>query len=186
MKVFVTTDTHFAHTALVEKHKCRPSDFETQIAMNWIDTVSNDDLVIHLGDIAVGATNRWYAIIPGLPGRKILTLGNHDGKSLQWYMEHGFDFACRKFYWKMYGLKILFSHVPRHDDTFDINIHGHLHRGTHHLDVVTDDRHQLLSLEETGYRPVLLKTLVETWQQKAVKRRQKAAEFFEANPVPVV
>ncbi len=165
MKVFVTTDTHFGHRSLINKLQVRPSDFEEKIIRNRRVMISEDDLFVHLSDVVIGTPDDWHSIIPDLPGRKILVRGNHDKKSPRWYMANGFDFCCSSITWEMFGFKILLSHKPSFEGDFDLNIHGHLHGSRHH-DIATDKRHHLLALEDTGYQPRLLKTLVENWTAK--------------------
>lgn len=43
---------------------------------NWNNKVSNDSIVFHLGDFALG--KNWKSIIPRLNGKIHLILGNHD------------------------------------------------------------------------------------------------------------
>ena len=103
MRIFVIADTHFGHKALADKYLSRPADFAKKIIINWKRTIKSDDMIIHLGDVTVGTSTDWSFIIPDLPGRKILVLGNHDKKSESWYMANGFDFCCSAFTWHMYG-----------------------------------------------------------------------------------
>ena len=72
-------------------------------------------------------------------------------------MRNGFDFACESFSLYTGGLSIIFTHKPLLSHEHDVNIHGHLHRGEHHEEEFGDikSKHYLLSLENTGYKPVL-------------------------------
>jgi calcineurin-like phosphoesterase family protein len=162
MNIFIISDTHFGHTALHERYKVRPADYEEKIVLYWKKIIQPQDLVIHLGDLFVGNPESWVAWLPELPGRKILVLGNHDSKSIVWYMSNGFDFCCKEFTWKRHGLRILFSHIPKSEGDFDINIHGHLHEGRHR-ECNTDDRHVLVSLEHTLYQPLKLDKMIDSW-----------------------
>ena len=167
MRVFVISDTHFEHRKLVE-FGSRPLDFEKRIIRNWKKMVGAEDLVVHLGDVLVGRTSKLSSIIPGLPGRKILVLGNHDQKKASWYMNNnnGFDFCCESFSWNMFGLEILFSHKPEQSGSFDLNVHGHLHLPQRHAECPVDGRHYLVSLEQNGYQPELLRSIVNSWQNR--------------------
>jgi calcineurin-like phosphoesterase family protein len=91
-----------------------------------------------------------------LPGRKILVLGNHDHKSPQYYMKHGFDFACYEFTWRNY----LFTHHPIQDTRGKINIHGHFHTMPKNMeDYPWYDKkiHKLISMPDNNYQPIKLK-----------------------------
>jgi len=124
--------------------------------------VNNDDIVIHLGDFIVGKESEFANLLNELTGRKVLLIGNHDKKSLTWYLNNGFDFACKTFTWDYLGYKLLFSHKPQLNiDYIDINIHGHLHEKRHHNEFILTDKHCLFSLEDEKYHPILLKTFLE-------------------------
>ena len=112
-----------------------------------------------------------------LPCIKVLVKGNHDHKSRQWYYEHGWDFVCKQFYDVFFGKRVLFSHEPkqnqiRPDGTkmYDYNIHGHLHEDGHRDEEFEKfyDRsfNKLISIEDTGYRPLLLHNLIESYENK--------------------
>ena len=164
MRIFVVADTHFGHKALSETLNVRPDDFENRLTNAWRATITEKDLVIHLGDVVVGKPHHWFDQLAPLPGRKILVQGNHDCKSYTWCMNNGFDFVCHCFNWKIFGLDIAFSHEPLTEGNHDLNIHGHLHLGSHHPD--TDNkRFYLVSMESNGYRPEKLETIVRIWKK---------------------
>ena len=134
MKTYITTDTHFNHEAI--KEYCgRPDNYE-QLIQNSLKNLKPNHMLIHLGDIAWHkdkAIHEKY-IMP-LKCKKILVIGNHDSKSYNWYMRHGWDFVCDSFTMEKHGLTIVFTHEPKAwDGYFDVNIHGHLHNSQHHLE----------------------------------------------------
>jgi calcineurin-like phosphoesterase family protein len=170
MRIFVISDTHFGHKALSAEYMSRPENFTRKTLENWNRLVNPDDLIIHLGDVALGGPKIWAETIPVLPGRKILVTGNHDKKNLSWYMANGFDFCCSSFNWYYFGLEIVFSHEPQLQGNFGLNIHGHLHLNRHQ-EYETDQRHFLFSLESAGYQPVLLETIVSGWKKSVSETR---------------
>ena len=150
MKIWLITDTHIGHRNMI--NSCgRPENFSRLILKNWEKKVANTDKIIHLGDIAWGDDN--LKKVMRMPGHKILIRGNHDPKSLENYMEEGFDFACDELGMTIEGVKILFTHRPRVGHMADVNIHGH----EHDVHRVSETEFLLpISLEVMGYEPIAM------------------------------
>ena len=130
-----------------------------------------DAILIHLGDVCIGDdANMHERFIKSIPCKRILVRGNHDKKSNAWYMDHGWDFVCNRFYDDLYGYKIAFTHKPIPpgcwDGVYDVNIHGHLHNLCHR-EVPKNFMNVLLSLEIDGYAPLSLESFI----GKKLKRR---------------
>lgn len=165
MKYLIITDTHFGHKNMVEYCQ-RPEDFAEKIISNWSKTISNKDVVIHLGDICIGGDLYWHEKLSELPGKKILVKGNHDSKSDNWYLEHGWDFVCDSFQMTFQGKKVYFSHYPvAWDGYYDLNIHGHFHNSDYRrhepeLVALKNGYQKLIALEYTDYKTVDLKSLI--------------------------
>jgi len=127
MKIWLITDTHFNHKNMVEL-QYRPVDFDRVIVDNWKRLVSEDDIVIHLGDVIMGQKGTLGDIIKELPGHKVLVTGNHDEKP-GWFLKKGFDFACHAFELN----HIYFTHEPAEvlPPNCAHNVHGHTHGNGH-------------------------------------------------------
>ena len=152
MRYYITTDTHFNHDNI--KLYCnRPDDYELRITRG-LEILPEDAILIHLGDVCIGDDKKVHKdIIAPLACKKILVRGNHDSKSNNWYMDHGWDFVCERFDSTLYGHKIAFTHQPiPWDGNFDFNLHGHLHN-LGHRDNPTNFKNILFSLEIDGYGP---------------------------------
>lgn len=184
MKIWIVSDTHFNHDKLME-YEHRPQGFNELIVRNWNKVVDASDLVIHLGDVILGRNSELPQFLNRLNGKKILTRGNHDHESMEWYMQRGFDFVCDYYIYK----EIAFSHAPLtplplqtnrqktgteewESREVKLNIHGHFHRGTHRGQPGMPDRYydhvyfhanrnkyQLIQIEDT-FRPILLDTII--------------------------
>lgn len=165
-QIWLTTDTHFGHANMV-KLCHRPEDFEKRIIDNWCQVVRPEDIVIHLGDVTWHVKDYLDNVVAKLPGKKILVRGNHDEKSLMYYMKHGFDLAVDSLSMKYRGLDILFTHEPKIFHEHDINIHGHLHTNTLELSEPYS-LYYLISLENNGYTMTNLDALVRHKLQKMV------------------
>jgi len=154
IRIWLITDTHFCHDELIRK-KLRPINYQDKILTNWKRDIKDDDIVIHLGDVALGKSRECSDIIQSLPGRKILCMGNHDKRTVNWYMDNGFDFACTEFTMR----NIIFSHRPvKPREYIKYNIHGHLHTISRYNGYIPakNNWHRLLSLEMEKYKPILL------------------------------
>lgn len=164
MNIWITTDTHFNHVKLIEYG--RPKDFENKIKKWLLHYVEREDLLIHLGDVCIGndaENNNWFK--NNLDCRTYLIRGNHDSKSIEWYLRNGWDSCSDRLDLKMYGKRIAFTHIPiAWDGYFDINIHGHFHDtdGRRHGDFskILSGYNKLIALEYTKYQPLSLKKLI--------------------------
>lgn len=181
MKIWLITDTHFGHEKMHE-YCNRPIGFEDKI-FSELEKIPESDLLIHLGDICIGKDEYWHTVLAELPFKKWLIRGNHDGKSLSWYLSHGWDYVGDEIKLKLFGKKILLSHTPLPlPDGFDINIHGHFHNTLHRLlekQWVTPDeekrnekdlenltpKHKLLAIEYTDYKSVTLESQLEAMKE---------------------
>lgn len=183
MKIWLITDTHFNHREKMKLYCNRPDDYEDRLAKGMF-SLGSEDLLIHLGDVCIGEELKIHnEIIERMACRKILVRGNHDNKSDNWYLTHGWDFVCFKFQAKYYGKTIMFSHMPQvyskeidllfGAGSYDINIHGHFHNmnnklmdedwekqnaeyvSKHDISPV-NSRSRLLAVEYTNYQPIAL------------------------------
>jgi len=160
-KTFVVSDTHFGHANIIDysnrpfRHRNGARDVESMnrtLVNNWNHTVSPNDIVYFLGDVAFGRRSRTTSYwLRRLNGRKITIKGNHD--PTRW----------RRVFKKIdyNGIQFLLIHDP--NEVINWNgwvIHGHKHRDNRgHCPV----RYPLINghnktinvnLELTGYKPV--------------------------------
>lgn len=163
MKVWIITDTHLGHKKLIEWG--RPVDFEQQITSSLRREVKSEDLLIHLGDVAIGHDEENNLLITSVPCKKILVKGNHDSKSNSWYLGHGWDFVCHSFMDVLWGKRVKFAHAPEPiEEDIDLQLHGHSHGDAHRDEefcpFYSPEYHKEVALEKTGYRPILLESLL--------------------------
>jgi len=178
MSYYLTTDTHFNHLYRMAMFCHRPADYETQILKGLL-ALKKTDVLIHLGDICIGKDEYWNSILGALPCKKWLIKGNHDRKSYQWYLDHGWDLVCETLSIEKFGKIILFSHQPRYYqqgdfgtiDNYEVNFHGHFHNTNHRssekdLIAVKNYRQYLISVEELNYQPLKLERAVKLFNDK--------------------
>jgi calcineurin-like phosphoesterase family protein len=148
-----------------EDYGGRPIGFEETILRKTKNIVMPGDVLIHLGDIALYRDEYWNKQLrAACAGKMWLIRGNHDKKTVTWYLEMGWDFVGDEILLHMYGKRVLFTHRPAPDgDHYDLNIHGHLHANKHHAP--GGDKHRLVYMEHE-YSPVSVRSIVE---KKGVK-----------------
>lgn len=165
MPIYITTDTHFNHMKLHEVFGDRPANFQDLIIASH-NALPEDTLLIHLGDFCIGKDDemhdKWNNATKHIQHR-VLVRGNHDNKSDSYYLRHGWDYVCSLTIMRVFGKRVLFSHIPRdhtHYPTTEINIHGHTHGNTHRdfeiQDFYDPTYHREMALEHTDFKPVLL------------------------------
>ena len=156
MKVFIISDTHFGHEQIIKYCNSPFSSVEEMdetMIKRWNETVSNNDIIIHLGDVGLGKKEYITSIIKRLNGKKILIMGNHDNWSEQSYRDMGFHTVSR--FPIIYDNFYMMSHAPLQlsETTCYFNCYGHVHNDNKFVDNATS---RCYSVERTGYRPVLL------------------------------
>ena len=151
MKIFIISDTHFNHKNIIEYTK-RPfntvEEMNQELIKRWNNKVGKDDLVIHLGDFALGDKEEVVEIKNRLNGNIILIQGNHDNKSIR---EAGFIIVKGSLEIE----NLILSHSPLSKEEIPrgfINIHGHIHE-KESLNGIN------ISVEKTNYEPLDLEEL---------------------------
>ena len=164
MNIWITTDTHFGHENIIDFCN-RPKNYEQLIYKRLKINLKKNDILIHLGDIAWRKEKYWNEIITSIDTkRKWLVRGNHDKRSIFWYLDRGWDFVGDEIGLDIYGKKIIFSHVPIADNGYDLNIHGHFHNIHNHfhepeLVTIRNSKQYLINLEH-HYMPISLKSII--------------------------
>lgn len=156
MKYFAISDTHFGHTNVI-KYCNRPfkdaEEMDKILIKNWNETVSNKDVVIHLGDFAFCSKERAKEICSQLNGKKILIKGNHDNWPDEFYREIGFEYVSK--YPILYKDWYLCSHEPLQmfQNVPYKNCYGHVHNDPVYQNTPNSECY---CVERIGYRPKLL------------------------------
>jgi calcineurin-like phosphoesterase family protein len=162
-RCWVISDTHFSH-ANIARYCGRPADHEKQMIDNWRQLVKPRDLVLHLGDLALGRPAQMEEIALKLPGRKVIIRGNHDKKSKAWYKQLGFQ-IIDAFTTTFEGYTVSWTHYPggklngnpealvlwpKH-----LNVCGHVHNRSHTNPYIIN-----MSVEVNDYKPVWAQTML--------------------------
>jgi calcineurin-like phosphoesterase family protein len=155
---YVISDTHFFHEKMLE-YCGRPYDHEVMIVKRWQRAVSDNDTVLHLGDLFFGGTAGYERfareIAPELPGKKYIILGNHDKKRYD-YEALGFT-VVKPFTAHYRQYQVSFDHYPRlldeHRNERRIHVHGHIHNHGYAREEPTRWGNINVSVEALDYRP---------------------------------
>lgn len=179
MNYWIFADTHFGHKSLLEKAG-RPEHFERIILKRARDAVWWGDVVIHLGDVSTTNHLNWHRDFIRATEKASacwLVRGNHDDKSIAWYLRQGWDAVMDRMDLELYGFNFIFSHEPvkfvfQDEDEANEpanwrNVHGHLHNPDRTPEWWPTPYHQLMKMEHT-YRPVSLKEVAHAFGRRAV------------------
>lgn len=159
-KIFFIADTHFGSEAM-RLYENRPfadtAEMDKAIIDRWNSTVSEDDIVYHLGDF--GAYGNEAEILSQLNGIKYLVKGNHDTEEPEYYRRAGFR--------EVYDMPVLFrdfwllSHAPVYVNTNMpyANLFGHVHANPMIKDF--SPQHYCVCVERTGYTPIAFDRIAE-------------------------
>ena len=167
--IYFIADTHFDDANI--KMYCRPEfcsveEMNSCIIKNWNDTVTDEDVVDHLGDIGR------ISFLSELKGEIRVIKGNHDDE-----MAFREAYPNMRFYDKpiIDGFMILshepISFIPK--EAPFLNIHGHLHqfeyRCGNSLDWYEGNRYFSVSCELIGYKPISLDEIIQKIGYKELK-----------------
>jgi calcineurin-like phosphoesterase family protein len=166
--LWVISDTHFGHKNILSFS--RPEyptieDHDSALIEAWNSVVKKGDRVLHLGDVAwtTTALNRSLQL---LNGDKTLIMGNHDGKSSNYYLGAGFNSVKAM----VVRDNVVFSHIPIHESELRTNtrwlanVHGHLHSN-----IIDDPRYFNVSVEHTDKgRPFHIDEIMDTFKKLEV------------------
>ena len=186
--IWFISDTHFGHENFLTfrregGERIRPFSSlkemdETMIA-RWNERVAENDIVYHLGDVAMGdRVTVLDAIMPRLKGRKRLVLGNHDTAEMGVYRKHFQKITS----WRSFdedlcgpGRSFVACHYPLHESSFRLPgdygidgarfcVHGHIHER-----VINHPCYFNVCVEQTNYAPVSLQEILTMMEKRVAK-----------------
>jgi calcineurin-like phosphoesterase family protein len=190
-KVWLTSDTHFGHENII-KYCNRPFNdvWQMNVALTtiWTGKVTDDDIVVHLGDLTLMKDPKKYKstwqLIRSLPGKKILVRGNHDHPRIVPYL--------REIGWvivnEIISENVTMRHIPPTGTSDadivcapDVFLHGHIHGKSHHRDHPSGNCYDVGVDATADYGPVLLDGFLEAKDLPRVK--QALLDMYNANVI---
>ena len=113
MNYWLISDTHFNHSQL-EEWGGRSGNWQKQI-YKGLSQIPANDILIHLGDICIGNDEEVHHSIFESTAHltsRILVRGNHDKKSLTWYLNHNWDLVVDGLELVFMGRYLHLTHRP--------------------------------------------------------------------------
>ncbi|MDD5002406.1 MAG: metallophosphoesterase [Thiomonas arsenitoxydans] len=158
--VWVWSDLHLGHEAIL-RHARRPFGNAQHMAAELqaralAAGMAPDDWLICPGDLAFIGDAEVRAWLRGIPGRKVLILGNHDvdGRHHKNPLRWGLEGVTDSLELTLGSTRLWLTHYPIDAALLPagvVNVHGHIHQ---HL--VEGQKHLNVCVEHTGYRPLRL------------------------------
>lgn len=150
-QTWIISDTHFLHDN-IDRYCNRPDGWQETIIENWNRLIRPEEIVFHVGDLALGKKENIEGLASKLNGRLYLMRGNHDRRSNGFYQRLGITLVPDPHLMNQpSGINLVFSHrpiVPLEPGVF--NLHGHIHNG---VAPELGARQVNLCVEVRDYRP---------------------------------
>ena len=180
-KIFLTSDTHFGHDREFlwgPRGFTNYAEHDTAVIENWNNTVTDDDIVYHLGDVMLGDNSYGINCLARLNGQIKIIPGNHDTPSrLELYKKLpnvevlGLAEMIK---YKKYNFYL--SHHPTLTSNLEkapylrmhlINLYGHTHQQAHFFQDMPYMFH--VGMDSNGCAPVLLDDAIEMMKAETQK-----------------
>jgi len=160
---YLIADTHFGHFNSI-RYCDRPyftvEEMDKSLLTNWNNTVKENDIVFHLGDVCFKWNKERTAdFIHKLNGHKILIMGNHDAShTTTYWKEVGFEEVTRSNY--IYN-NYLLSHYPQKELNGMKNIFGHIHqKPLDPIEFLHQENYICVCVEIINYTPILFEEAI--------------------------
>jgi len=129
--IYFTSDTHFKDERLDLFHRdlldISQNQMDTVMIQNLTDTLKKDDVLYHLGDVALKDEGLLYMNL--LPCKKILIKGNYDeeGRINQEMLKSTFDEIYDELTINIQGVDFYLNHYPNKCIDKEMSLCGHIH-----------------------------------------------------------
>ncbi len=159
---WIISDTHFFHQN-IGRYCDRPDGWQEMIIDNWNRLIQPEEIVFHVGDLALGRRKNIEGLAPLLNGRLYLMRGNHDQRSNGFYQHLGITLVSDPYRMDHpSGLNLIFSHRPIVPLELGLlNLHGHIHNN---LAPELGAQYVNLCVEVRDYRPWRLEEILAPYQ----------------------
>lgn len=200
---FVTSDHHFGH-ARISELAGRPfasvDEMNAVMIERWNALVKPGDVVLHLGDLALGPIENSVALTAQLNGKRLLVPGNHDRVSPATQSNRAIE-RFRPLYedagWTVlpeildgirHGTRLLACHYPYTGDTTGAERHSShrpsntgiplIHGHTHEHEFGPHGSHEFhVGVDAFGFAPVEFE-LIDAWLEDLRREEEVIAELI--------
>lgn len=161
--IYITSDTHFNHEMLIREKK-RPfksvDEMNELIINNWNKVVCDEDIVYHLGDVALNNKSIFDKdILPRLKGKIIFIRGNHDPINISHIQSIIIEFKTKTFE--------LVHNPADNTGTTDYVLHGHIHKNG--FQVKLPEHFYNVNLEYHKYTPKRINDILGELNEKNIR-----------------
>lgn len=196
---FITSDTHFSHARIIElagRPFATVEEMNAELIRRWNETVGPDDVVLHLGDLALGPIANSIPLTAQLHGHRLLVPGNHDRVSpatqtrraverfAPLYEAAGWTILPEVITGTRTGRSLMASHYPYSGDTQGDDRHlAHrpadrglplLHGHTHDRENGPDGHQFHVGVDAFGFAPIPM-TLIDAWLEDLRREEEEIA-----------
>ena len=202
---FVTSDHHFGHariSELADRPFVSVAEMNAVMIERWNALVKPGDVVLHLGDLALGPIEQSVALTAQLNGTRLLVPGNHDRVSPATQSNRAVE-RFRPLYegagWTVlpeilegtrHGVRLLASHYPYAGDTTGVERHSShrpidtgiplLHGHTHEHDFGPHDSHEFhVGVDAFDFAPIQFE-LIDAWLEDLRREEEEIAAIVRA------
>jgi len=150
-QTWIISDTHF-FLENIGRYCDRPDSWQETIIANWNRLIQPEEIVFHVGDLALGKKEKIEGLVPLLNDQLYLMRGNHDRRSNGYYQRLEITLVPDPYRMDHpSGWTLIFSHRPIVPlETGVLNLHGHIHNS---VAPELGARHVNLCVEVRDYRP---------------------------------
>ena len=123
---------------------------------NYNECVQPDDVCIWVGDVTFTNTTETNLMLERMNGYKILVVGNHDFEKKK-FRNLDFDEIWLAYFINSGDTQYVLTHYPMENAVAEpqFNIHGHSHTRN-----IADSRLHNVSVEQLGFKPVTLQSII--------------------------
>ena len=150
-QTWIISDTHF-FLENIGRYCDRPDSWQETIIENWNRLIQPEEIVFHIGDLALSKKEYLEGLVPLLNGKLYLMRGNHDRRSNGYYQRLEITLVPDPYRMDHpSGWTLIFSHRPIVPlETGVLNLHGHIHNS---VAPELGARHVNLCVEVRDYHP---------------------------------